>query len=96
MTAERWRRIGELFEAAVRIDSTERAAWLRDACGGDDELRTEVGRLLAQHERVDRGASLTPPQGFAGLTWRVCCRNEALPRGVGGGRRREYSRISAC
>jgi hypothetical protein len=35
MTAERWRRIGELFEAAVRIDPAEREAWLRAACGGD-------------------------------------------------------------
>jgi serine/threonine-protein kinase len=62
MTAERWRRIGELFEAAVRIDPAEREAWLRTACGGDDELRTEVGQLLTQHERVHRSASLTPPQ----------------------------------
>ena len=62
MTPERWRRIGELFEAAVRIDPAGREAWLRAACGGDDELRTEVGRLLAQHERVDRSGFLTPPQ----------------------------------
>jgi serine/threonine-protein kinase len=62
MTPERWRRIGELFEAAVRIDSAGREAWLLAACGGDDELRTEVGRLLAQHERVHRSAFLTPAQ----------------------------------
>ena len=62
MTPERWRQIGELFEAAVRIDPAGREAWLRAACGGDDELRTEVGRLLAQHERADRSGFLTPPQ----------------------------------
>ena len=62
MTPERWRRIGELFEAAVRIDPAGREAWLRAACGGDDELRTEVGRRLAQHERVDGSGFLTPPQ----------------------------------
>ncbi len=62
MTPERWRRIGELFEAAVRIDPAGREAWLRAACGGNDEVRTEVGRLLAQHERVHRSAFLTPPQ----------------------------------
>jgi serine/threonine-protein kinase len=62
MSAERRRRIGEVFEAAVRIDPAERAAWLRAACGGDDELRTEVGRLLAQDERVHRSAFPTHPQ----------------------------------
>jgi hypothetical protein len=61
MTPERWRRIGELLEAAVRIDPAGREAWLRAACGGDNELRTEVGRLVAQHERVHGSAFLTPP-----------------------------------
>jgi len=62
MTPELSRRIGELFEAVVRIDPAGREAWLRAACGGDDELRTEVGRLLAQHERVDPSGFLTPPE----------------------------------
>ena len=62
MTPQRWRRIGELYEAAVRIDPAGREAWLRAACGGDDELRTEVGRLLAQHEPEDRSALPTPSQ----------------------------------
>jgi serine/threonine-protein kinase len=62
MTPERWRRIGELFEAAVRIDPAGREAWLRAAAGGDDEVRTEVGRLLAQHEGVRQSEFLTPPQ----------------------------------
>jgi hypothetical protein len=62
MTPERWRRIGELYEAAVRIDPAEREAWLHASCGVDDELRTEVGRLLAQHEWVHQSAFPTPPQ----------------------------------
>ena len=44
MTPERWRRIGELYEAAVRIDPAGRDAWLHAACGVDDELRTEAAR----------------------------------------------------
>ena len=52
MTPERLRQVGALFEAAVRIDPAGREAWLRAACGEDDELRIEVGRLLAQHEPV--------------------------------------------
>src|SRR4051812_43018277 len=54
MTPERWRRIDELFDAAVRIDPGGREALLRAACGEDDDLRAEVGRLLAQDERADR------------------------------------------
>ena len=62
MTPERWRQVGELFEAAVRIDPAGREPWLRAACGGDDDLRAEVGRLLAQDERADRVGFLTPPE----------------------------------
>jgi tRNA A-37 threonylcarbamoyl transferase component Bud32 len=61
MTPERWRQIDELFDAAVRVDPTEREAWLRLACGGDHDLRAELGRLLAQDERADRAGFLTPP-----------------------------------
>jgi serine/threonine-protein kinase len=45
MTPERWRQIGGLFDAAVKIDPVDRESWLRAACGGDDDLRTEVNRL---------------------------------------------------
>jgi serine/threonine-protein kinase len=58
---ERWRQIGELFDAVVQIEPAGRQAWLREACGGDDDLRAEVGRLLAQDEQADRDGFLTPP-----------------------------------
>jgi tRNA A-37 threonylcarbamoyl transferase component Bud32 len=62
MTPERWRQIGDLFDRAVRIDLARREAWLRAACGGDDELRDEVNRLLAHGERADREGLRAPPQ----------------------------------
>jgi serine/threonine-protein kinase len=62
MTPERWQRIGELFEAAGRIDPASREAWLQAACKGDDELRAEVSHLLAQDERANRIGFLTPPE----------------------------------
>jgi serine/threonine-protein kinase len=62
MTPERWRQIDDLFDAAVRVAPAAREAWLRDACGGDDDLRAEVGRLLAQDERSDRDGFLAPPE----------------------------------
>ncbi len=62
MTPERWRRIDDLFDAALRIDPPGRDGWLRHACGGDDALRVEVRRLLAQNERADRDGFLDPPE----------------------------------
>ncbi len=61
MTPKRWQQIGELFDAAVRMGPDERDDWLRAACGGDDDLRAEVGRLVAQDEQADRNGLLTPP-----------------------------------
>ncbi|WP_020467608.1 serine/threonine-protein kinase, partial [Singulisphaera acidiphila] len=36
-----------------------RAPWLREACGDDEELRTEVSRLLAADARAERDGFLT-------------------------------------
>jgi len=44
---EKWRQIDELFHAAAECPPHERAAFLDEACGGDEELRREVESLLA-------------------------------------------------
>ena len=62
MTPERWRRIDELFEGALKLDPAARESWLRGVCGDDEELRAEVGRLLAGDERADRHGFLRPPE----------------------------------
>ena len=49
MEPERWRRINELFHAALSRDARDRGAFLRSACGGDDSLRDEVLELLGAH-----------------------------------------------
>ncbi|MEE9296018.1 MAG: protein kinase [Phycisphaerae bacterium] len=60
MNAERWQRVGEVFDSAVTRDAAERAAFLADACGGDSDLRREVESLLAH--RADAEPFLeTPP-----------------------------------
>ncbi len=46
MDSARWSRIRELFEAAVEVPDGERAAWLDERCGDDDELKVEVLGLL--------------------------------------------------
>ena len=50
MTPERWDRIKELFEGALERESSERAAFLACACGGDEGLCAQVAALLVQHE----------------------------------------------
>jgi serine/threonine-protein kinase len=52
MTPDRWRRLGEVFEAALRSEAASRESVLRRACAGDLELRAEVDRLLAQDARA--------------------------------------------
>ena len=59
MDAERWRRINELFHAALERDPGSRDAFLDEACTGDPALRTEVLSLLRMHSGpgvVDRPA----------------------------------------
>jgi serine/threonine-protein kinase len=46
-TADRWRRIEELFQTALDIPQAQRDAFLRGACGSDDALRLDIESLLA-------------------------------------------------
>jgi serine/threonine-protein kinase len=50
---ERWQQIEQLYHAALEQDVTRRAAFLQQACAGDDALRREVESLLAQVEGGD-------------------------------------------
>jgi TolB-like protein/Tfp pilus assembly protein PilF len=50
MTPERYRQIGELFHAALEVDTGQRAAFLERGCAGDMELRHEVESLINSHE----------------------------------------------
>ena len=69
MIADRWRHITELVQAALERPAGERAAYVSDACGPDDELRREVESLLSAHDRaadfLERPAS--PPSLAADL-----------------------------
>src|SRR6267142_2872582 len=47
MEPERWRQIETLYHSALERHERERAAFLEDACGGDQELHREVESLLA-------------------------------------------------
>ena len=52
MNAERWRRIEEIYYAALEVAASERGAFLESACGGDETLRADVERLIAAQDRA--------------------------------------------
>jgi serine/threonine-protein kinase len=41
MTPERWQQVEALYHAALARAAGQRAAFLSDACGGDEALRAE-------------------------------------------------------
>ncbi|HUB52170.1 MAG TPA: serine/threonine-protein kinase [Terracidiphilus sp.] len=51
-TAGRWRRIDELFYAALDLEPQARSAFLAEACGTDTALLKEVGSLLDASEHT--------------------------------------------
>ena len=68
MKPERWQQISQLFDAAQARDKDQRAAFLRDACAGDVELRREVELLFAQE---GSGFVETRPPGLGTTDLRV-------------------------
>ncbi len=54
MDPERWRKIADLYAAAIGEETSRRAAFLERACGGDEALRRAVETLLAKDEKADK------------------------------------------
>ncbi|HEX4946418.1 MAG TPA: protein kinase [Blastocatellia bacterium] len=52
MTPERWQCVNELYHEAQACASSERDAFLRARCAGDEELYLEVTSLLAADEKA--------------------------------------------
>ncbi len=52
MTPEGWARVKEIFNAALDQSPEKREKFLSEACGGDESLRREVNRLLAEHDQA--------------------------------------------
>ncbi|HWY39437.1 MAG TPA: protein kinase [Chthoniobacterales bacterium] len=53
MKAERWQQVNDLFHSAAERAPEERAAFLDEACHGDEGLFREVESLLASYERAE-------------------------------------------
>src|SRR5215468_3770043 len=59
MKPEQWQQVDQLFHAALEHAPGERAAFLREACIGDDSLRREVESLLVQD--AEAGSFIADP-----------------------------------
>jgi len=53
MSAKRWKQVEELFQTALAQEPGRRSAFLVGASNGDEDLRREVERLLAQNASLD-------------------------------------------
>ena len=51
MKPERWQQIDEILDGALQRESSQRKAFLAEACAGDASLRQEVESLLEASER---------------------------------------------
>ena len=52
MQAERWRRVEQLYHAAMQQEENHRAAFLERSCAGDQDLRVEVESLMAYAQQT--------------------------------------------
>src|SRR5258706_2001300 len=51
-----------VFAEALQLPSGERSAYLKRACGGDEELRERVERLLKAHDHAGDFLEQPPPE----------------------------------
>src|SRR5438552_17743631 len=59
MDAERWKRIEDLLQSALRVPADQQEAFVRQACAGDTVLEQEIQSLLSSHGKL--GDFLEPP-----------------------------------
>src|SRR6185503_7756649 len=48
--SDRWKQVERLYDAAMDLNAADRAAFLQDVCGGDDDLRRDVETLIGYTE----------------------------------------------
>src|SRR5215216_1478655 len=53
MRPEQWEQIERLCQAALEYEQNKRAAFLDEACAGNELLRQQVESLLAYEDRVE-------------------------------------------
>jgi serine/threonine protein kinase/tetratricopeptide (TPR) repeat protein len=66
MKPERQQQIERLYNSVVKLEPSQRGAFLNKACGGDESLQKEVERLLLQQPQAE-GFSESPAQDVAAM-----------------------------
>ena len=77
MEPERWQKIEQLYHSSLELELSQRAAFIEQACAGDQSLIEDVRSLLAQAEGRESfleaplaHAPSRPPSG--GIAWFAC------------------------
>src|SRR5262245_39910750 len=52
MDPDRLKRINQIFDAAIELSPQRRAVFLQNVCGGDEDLKQEVEKLIAGDEQA--------------------------------------------
>src|SRR6516165_5015465 len=82
MEPKRWRKVEDLYHAALEHEESRRAEFLEQACGGDETLRREVESLLA-YEKPAEAFLEAPSLGRAALTQEQTAPGPASEVGLG-------------
>ena len=53
MNPERWQQISRIFKSAISLDGAARAAYVKEKCGADTDLKSEVERLIESHQKAE-------------------------------------------
>ena len=65
-TGTRFRRIERILDEALEREPSAREAYVREACKGDDGLRSEIEALLAAHDRAGNFLETAAVERFRG------------------------------
>jgi serine/threonine protein kinase/Tfp pilus assembly protein PilF len=76
MTPERWQKLNQLFQSALKHEPGQRAAFLDQACAGDKSLRAEVENLLAAYHKA--GSFIEAPAYAVAAQMLASDQNESL------------------
>ena len=66
LSADQWRRVRAIFEAAIALPVADRERYLQQACGGDETTRRTVAALLRSHDRASEFLETPAATLFAG------------------------------
>ena len=55
MKPERWQEISRIFNRAISLNAADRSAYVEEKCGGDEDLKAQVEKLIESHGHAEEG-----------------------------------------